>query len=255
MSNQYAGPTIRDRAPLAALPSGLVSLPRQPSIERLTLAWVKAVPDWHPEHATFEPFPVHAWVVRHPDGVILVDTGIGEGDDVINEWYRPEVVSLHDALASVRVEPTDVTAVVVSHLHFDHCGQQRMLDAPVVVQATEYREAQRPGYTVAEWAAIPVGRLRLVEGDEEILQGVHVVATPGHTPGHQSVVVQAADERIVLAAQCAFRASELLSGEPDPTNLHDAAWREPAQRSLARIGDLAPATVHLSHATEIVRLP
>ena len=40
------------------------------TIERLTLARVTAVPDWHPEHATFEPFPVHAWVVRHRDGVI-----------------------------------------------------------------------------------------------------------------------------------------------------------------------------------------
>ncbi len=60
-----------------------------PRIERLTLARVTMVPDWHPEHDRFERSPVHGWVIRHPDGVILVDTGIGEGNDVINRWYRP----------------------------------------------------------------------------------------------------------------------------------------------------------------------
>ena len=233
----------------------VVSFPTLPSIERLTLARVTAVPDWHPEHATFVPFPVHAWVVRHADGVILVDTGIGTDNKVIDEWYQPEVISLHDALESVRLEPADITAVVLSHLHFDHCGQQRMLDAPVFVQATEHTEAQAPRYTVADWAAIPADRLRLVHGDEEILDGVRLVATPGHTPGHQSVVIETREGPVVLAAQCAFRASELLSGEPGPTNLHDESWREAARLSLARIRELGPAIAHLSHDPQIVRLP
>jgi N-acyl homoserine lactone hydrolase len=130
-----------------------------------------------------------------------------------------------------------------------------MLDAPVFVQATEHTEAQDPRYTVADWAAIPADRLRLVHGDEEILPGIRLVATPGHTPGHQSVVIQTRDGPVVLAAQCAFRASELLSGEPGPTNLHDESWREAARHSLARIRELGPATAHLSHDAQIVRLP
>ncbi len=233
----------------------MVSPPTSPSIERLTLARVTAVPDWHPEHATFEPFPVHAWIVRHLDQVILVDTGIGTGNQAIDEWYRPEVVSLRDALGSVRLEPADVTAVVLSHLHFDHCGQQRILDAPVFVQATEHTEARDPGYTIAEWAAIPANRLRLVHGDEAIFEGVRLVATPGHTPGHQSVVIETRAAPVVLAAQCAFRAGELLSGEPDPRSLHDESWRDAARRSLARIRELGPATAHLSHDPHIVHLP
>jgi N-acyl homoserine lactone hydrolase len=225
-----------------------------PSIERLTVARVTAVPDWHPEHATFEPFPVHAWVVRHRDGVILVDTGIGTGNTVIDTWYRPEVVSLRDALAAVRLEPADITEVILSHMHFDHCGQQRLLDAPVFVQANEHAEARDPRYTVAEWATIPAERLRLVQGDEGIVEGVRIIATPGHTPGHQSVVIETRDEPVVLAAQCAFRATELLSGEPDATNLHDESWRQAAHDSLARVLALGPATAHLSHDPHIVRL-
>ena len=58
----------------------------------------------------------------------------------------------------------------------------------------------------------------------------------------------------MLAAQCAFGASELRTGEPAPTNLHDDSWNDTARRSLERISALTPATVHLSHDPEIVRL-
>ena len=225
-----------------------------PVIDRLTVARVTRVPEWHPEHGVFEPFPVHVWVIRHPDGVILVDTGIGEGSDAIDSWYGPEVVALGNALASVHLDLGDIAAVVLSHLHFDHCGQQRLLDAPVFVQAVEYGEAQRPRYTVDEWAAIPRRRLRLVHGDQEIAEGVHVVATPGHTPGHQSVVIEARGSRVVLGAQCAFRAAEVLTGEPADTNLHDESWRDSARESLARLRALGPTTVHLSHDAAIVEL-
>jgi glyoxylase-like metal-dependent hydrolase (beta-lactamase superfamily II) len=228
--------------------------PELPRIERLTVARVTRVPDWHPEHARFEAFPVHAWVIRHPDGVILVDTGIGQGNDAIDEWYRPRVVPIDEALASVQLSPDDVTAVVLSHLHFDHCGQQRQLDAPVFVQRAEHDEAQRPRYTVAAWAEISPTRLRLVDGDEEIAGGVRLVATPGHTPGHQAVVVDGPAGRVVLGAQCAFRADEVATGAPASTNLHDESWRDAARDSLARVRDLGPATVQLSHDPTIVDL-
>jgi glyoxylase-like metal-dependent hydrolase (beta-lactamase superfamily II) len=226
-----------------------------PTIARLTLAHVTRVPEWHPEHATFQAFPVHAWAIRHPDGVILVDTGVGEDSEVINGWYGPEVVTLDDALASVDLAIGDIDAVVLSHLHFDHCGQQRLVDAPVFVQTTEHGVAQRPHYTIAEWAAIPPDRLRLVDGDQEIADGVRLVATPGHTPGHQSVVVEAGERRVVLGAQCAFTATEVRTGEPAGTNLHDESWRTAARGSLARVRALRPTAVHLSHDASIVQLP
>lgn len=231
-----------------------VPLAHLPSIERLTLARVTRVPDWHPEHASFEPFPVHAWVLRHPDGAILVDTGIGQGNDAIDGWYGPEVVALEEALASVHLGTGDIAAVVLSHLHFDHCGQQRQCGAPVFLQAAEHREAQRPSYTIAEWASVPRGRLRLVNGDEEIAEGVRLIATPGHTPGHQSVVIEAAETRAVLGAQCAYRAREVHTGEPDHANLHDASWLGAARETLARLRALAPATLQLSHDPEMIYL-
>jgi len=226
-----------------------------PVVERLDLGSIDAVPEWHPEHGTFTPFPVGAWVVRHPDGPVVVDTGVGVGNPLIDEWYRPRVVPLVDALAALGIDERDVVAVVLSHLHFDHCGQHASLAAPVHVQAREHAAAQAEAYTVPEWAAIPDHRLRLVDGDAEIADGLHLLATPGHTPGHQSVLVEAGGERTLLAAQCAFRAAELRGGVPSPANLHDPAWEAEARRSLDRVHALAPVTCHLSHDPEVVVLP
>lgn len=121
-----------------------------PAIERLTLGVVTAVPEWHPEHEGFAPFPVHAWVIRHPDGALLVDTGIGTGNPFIDELYRPRITPVADVLRAIGLAPSDIAAVVLSHLHFDHCGQQDVFAAPVFVQAVEHEAAQVPGYTVPE---------------------------------------------------------------------------------------------------------
>lgn len=223
-----------------------------PGVERLLLAVVEAVPEWHPERATFQPFPVYAWLVRHPDGPILVDSGIGIGHALIEEWYRPRVTAIGDALGAVGVDATDVVALILSHLHFDHCGQTAALACPVYVQASEREAARAVGYTVPEWAEIPVDRLRVVDGDAEIAEGVRLLATPGHTPGHQSVLIEAGPQRVVLAAQCAFAAAELRSGVPAAANLHDETWDGPARDSLRLIRSLAPVTCHLSHDPDAV---
>ncbi len=232
----------------------LVALSMLPQIDRLVLATVTTVPEWHPEHDTFEPFPVHAWLIQHPDGFILVDTGVGVGNEVIDEWYHPRTTPLLDAIGGAGVAPSDIAGVVVSHLHFDHCGQLGALTASVYVQAAELEAAQAPGYTVPDWAAIPEERLRLVHGDLELAEGVSLLSTPGHSPGHQSVLVEAAGESVVIAAQCAFRAAELRSGEPVASNCHGETWEVAARDSLERVRALAPVTAHLSHDPEIVEI-
>jgi glyoxylase-like metal-dependent hydrolase (beta-lactamase superfamily II) len=244
---QANGDTLRSR--LLA-----VALSTLPQIDRLVLATVTTVPEWHPEHDTFVPFPVHAWLIRHPDGAILVDTGVGVGNEAINEWYHPRTTSLPDALAGIGVASSDISAVIMSHLHFDHCGQQGVVPAPVYVQASEFEVAQTPGYTVPEWAAIPNDRLRLVHGDQLIAEGISLLATPGHTPGHQSVLLEAAGERVVIGAQCAFRAAELRTGEPVASNCHGEPWEVAARDSLERLRALAPVWAHLSHDPEIVEI-
>ena len=76
-------------------------LTKLPQRDRLMVATVTSVPDWRPQHDTFEPYPVHAWAIRHPDGTILMDTGVGLGNGAIDEWYQPQATSLPAALEAV----------------------------------------------------------------------------------------------------------------------------------------------------------
>src|SRR5467141_948790 len=135
--------------------------------------------------------PVLAFAIQHPDGIVLVDTGIGEGNAWVDENYRPRVRDVREALSAAKLDPDAVRAIVNSHLHFDHCGQNRAFPGvPIHVQQAELDLALREGHTVVEWVDFPDARYEAVEGDREIVEGVSVLATPGHTPGHQSVTVR-----------------------------------------------------------------
>ena len=132
---------------------------------------------------------LRGYAICHPDGVIVVDTGVGEDNTAINELYRPESIGLIAALNNADIDERSVTAIVNTHLHFDHCGQNHLLpSAPVWVTRAEMAAVTSVrDYTVREWADVPLGRLRYATDGEEIAEGVRLVATPGHSPGHQSV--------------------------------------------------------------------
>src|SRR3954447_8646339 len=68
-------------------------------------------------------FPVYAYLVMHHDGAVLVDSGVGIGNGLIDELYTPVHHDLDDALGRHGVSVDDIGTVITSHLHFDHCGQ------------------------------------------------------------------------------------------------------------------------------------
>jgi glyoxylase-like metal-dependent hydrolase (beta-lactamase superfamily II) len=212
------------------------------------------LPDWHPR-ADEAMCPIQACVVEHPDGLILFDTGVADDHALINELYRPTVVPVVDALHRAGLDERDVVAIVNSHLHFDHCGQNRAFPTtPVWVQRAEYELVDTPGFTVSEWARLPPGRLRLVDGDADLADGVRVVATPGHTPGHHSLVVDDG-RRVVLGGQCCYRCSEFAEVRPTLTDAHGESWYASAQASIERLHALYPDVVHLSHDPTIWKRP
>lgn len=207
------------------------------------------LPDWHPR-APDVTCVVRGAAIRHPDGVIVVDTGTADDHPLIADLYAPEVVPLVDALAAAGIDERDVVAIVNTHLHFDHCGQNRALPSvPVWVQRSEYDLVDAPRFTVPEWAHVDAPRLRLVDGDAELAAGVEIVATPGHTPGHQSVLVDDGDVVTVIAGQCCYDCTEFGSITPSPGDLHDPDDIATARASIARLHAVAPRVVHLSHDT------
>jgi N-acyl homoserine lactone hydrolase len=153
--------------------------------------------------------PVHAYAVRTPGGVLLLDTGLGAADEETEAWYRPRRVPLSEALATAGLTAADIAMVVNCHLHFDHIGGNPQLSGrPVFCQSTELETARAGGYTFPELVDFEGARYELLDGESEIGAGVHVVPTPGHVDGHQSVVVECDDGSVVLAGQAHDTASQ-----------------------------------------------
>lgn len=145
---------------------------------------------------------VYGYLVRHHEGLVLLDTGIGEGDAETESWYRPRRVPLPDALATVGVDLDDLTLVANCHLHFDHCGGNPLVGrTPILSQRTELATARSGDYTFDHLLDHPGSNYQALEGEAEPLPGVHVIPTPGHVDGHQSLVVKCDDGSVVLAGQ------------------------------------------------------
>ena len=166
---------------------------------------------------------------------------MGTGAPLIDRLYAPRHHSLPDALAAHGLAPADVACVVNTHLHFDHCGQNRLFSGvPVYVQEAELRAARQPHYTVREWFDHAGARLVPLAGDHTVARGVQVIASPGHTPGHQSVLVETPAGPELVCGQAVYDAAEWSRGG-DETDL--PGYRE-SVRSLAA---LAAQRVRFSH--------
>ncbi len=204
---------------------------------------------------SFNDIPVHGFVLKHPRaGAILVDTGVGWPTELLKEW---KIVNRHvaDALAEHGLSPVDVKLVINSHLHFDHCGQNAVFKhAPFYVQRAELARARRQEKTTAEWFDFAGARFELLDGDAEIVPGVRVVSTPGHTVGHQSVVVESEGGKAVMIGDAAYT-SEIYS---QAENADLSRWpgqhanRKAWTSSLRRLHELGPSHVHFCHDTHVI---
>lgn len=144
--------------------------------------------------------PCLGYVVDHPQGMILFDTGMGSHPEV-DAHYRIRRVGLRAALAAIGAEISDIGLAANCHLHFDHCGGNPLLaEIPVFVQEAELDTARRArDYTLPE--LIEGSRFEPVTGQVELLPGVFVIPTPGHTDGHQSLIVRRPDGAVIVAGQ------------------------------------------------------
>ncbi len=199
--------------------------------------------------------PVHGFVIKHPRaGAILVDTGVGWPTELVKEW---NVVNRHaaDALAEHDLSPADVKIVINSHLHFDHCGQNAVFKhAPFYIQRPELARARREEKVTAEWFDFAGARYELLDGDAEIAEGVRVVATPGHTVGHQSVLVDGADGVAVMIGDAAYTSDIYRDAEKADLSTWPGQHANRGQwtRSLKKLRAMHPHAVHFCHDTRVV---
>jgi N-acyl homoserine lactone hydrolase len=199
------------------------------------------------------PEPVHGFVVRYPGGAVLIDTGVGGPQNYLSDW-RVVNRSVTDALADIDMTPGDIGLVINTHLHFDHCGQNAVFKhAPFYIQRAELDRARMESPELTGWFDFMNAKFELLDGDTEVLPGLRVITTPGHTVGHQSVLVQAADGTSdMLIGDAAYTPVQYL--DPGSEDLPDGqasdvqAWRD----SLHRIKSAEPGRVHFCHHTDII---
>jgi glyoxylase-like metal-dependent hydrolase (beta-lactamase superfamily II) len=176
------------------------------------------------------PLGMRCLLIEHPDALVLVDTGVGDKE---NEKFRTIYgienaplggagpTQLESALAEAGFAPSDVDVVINTHLHFDHAGgnTRRGEDGTPVISFPNARYVVRRGEwnwahhqnerTAASYFAPnydplqDAGRIELVDDDREVLPGIALRLTPGHTPHHQAILVESGDERLFYPADLA----------------------------------------------------
>ncbi len=156
---------------------------------------------------------VRVWLIRHPGGLLLLDTGVGPETSPAMDWC-PEPGSAPTALAEIGVEPDAIDVVALSHAHDDHIGGILDRDgAPAFPRARyllqradhawRHRWAEGNGPSSFERLVAPLeraGALELLDGDHRISELIELHHAPGHTPGHQVLRIASGGSRALLSA-------------------------------------------------------
>ncbi|HXD12078.1 MAG TPA: MBL fold metallo-hydrolase [Anaerolineales bacterium] len=179
-----------------------------------------------------ERMPVNVHIIDHPDGRVLVDTGMTE--------LHPAVVDMDPRLSPLNKQDIDLTSidiVVNTHLHFDHCGGNHLFAGKkIYVQRRELDDARsKDDYTIREWVDAPGVQYEPVDGEFELLPGLRLVPAPGHTDGMQMVVIETGGRPIIVGGDVA-----VWFGELD----------EPHTEGQLKVLALDPELVWLTHVDE-----
>ncbi len=207
---------------------------------------------------TFEDtrIDVFAYLIAIDREVILVDTGVGFGNDYVDTTFAPSDRVIVDELLRSGFRPDDVTIVVNSHLHFDHCGTNATFEnAAIYVQERELEIARSTRYTVNEWFDYDAANLHVVDGDHQPHRQVTLLTTPGHTPGHQSALIDDGTTRTIIAAQASFTADEFKRGGDPGVQAHDNL-EDQYVTSIKRLASPGAHRIVFSHDRhEVINLP
>src|SRR5918997_1061791 len=143
-----------------------------------------------------EPMPLYVHVIDHPDGRVLVDTGMTEEHPAVRAALDPRLYPLG---GQEDFDLAGIDIVVNTHLHADHCGGNHLFAGrPIYVQRRELDDARSEDDYIREWVDAPGVRYAPVDGELELLPGLRLVPAPGHTRGSQVVVVETGGRPVVV---------------------------------------------------------
>jgi N-acyl homoserine lactone hydrolase len=190
---------------------------------------------------------VVAYAIRRREGVCLFDTGFGFGSRELDERYHPKARPIVEVLGEAGIRLSEVDVVANCHLHADHAGQNaQVTGVPIFVQPAELEIARAGNYTIDEWIDGPGVQYEAVTGDHELLPGIRIVSTPGHSPGHQSLVVDQPSGPVLLSGQAVYGLDEWLA-LPGREGRSTARDQIAYDTSLARLRAIGPVRVLFAH--------
>jgi N-acyl homoserine lactone hydrolase len=208
---------------------------------------------------------VRSYLVVHSQGTLLWDTGIEDAIGALPEGRRiidPIVFkvprTLRSQLAEIGVDPPDVDYLGLSHLHIDHVGNIDLFpESTVLLQQAEYDAGFGPNaeeltLIPETYAALSKDRIRTVHGDHDVFGDGSVVITalPGHTPGHQGLLVRLRDSGpILLATDITYSAQDYADAAVRASNV-DLERSRRSIETAKRIEREEGATVWLHHDLE-----
>jgi len=189
---------------------------------------------------------------------ILIDTGIGELPDQYKRFYAVTQDPEHMMQAQLQrhgLKSEDITIVVNTHLHFDHCGNNKLFkNAKIYVQTEELRYAYSPdrfqkNSYVKQFFDYGCDFVE-VKGDYQLTRNISLVTTPGHSPGHQSAVIRQKENTYVYCGDAA-PLKENLEAQNIPGVLYRA---DEALRSIEKLRSFRDAFFIFSHDIEQLAL-
>jgi N-acyl homoserine lactone hydrolase len=227
---------------------------------------------WSPnaEPGTYQEMTVRSYLVVHPNGMLLWDTGIDDeiasladgrrmADSIVFRVPR----TLRAQLAEIGVDADEIAYLGLSHLHVDHVGNVGLFpSATVLLQRAEYEAGFGPDakqliepLAPDSYAALNRDEIETVDGDHNVFGDGTVVlkSLPGHTPGHQGLLVRLPDSGpILLAGDISYSARDYAEAAVREQNFDLEQSRrsiEDAKRIERELG----ATVWLHHDRDAQR--
>ena len=194
------------------------------------------------EPDTYQEMSVSSYLIAHPKGLMLWDTGIADSiaakpdGERLNDTHVFRVPkTLRTQLEALGYAPADVQQIGMSHMHIDHVGNLDLFpDAAVIMQQAEYDAAYGPhaeelAYIPETYAVLDRSRIRTVVGEHDVFGDGTVVTLPlpGHTPGHQGLLLDLPETgRLLVAGDLSYSVADYAAGAVRKLNFDLGASRE-----------------------------
>ncbi len=196
----------------------------------------------------------YVWYIAGPKENIIIDTG-GKAETLSMLGYPArDLQSPENAITKLGLGCEDIDIVVLTHLMFDHFEYaKKFKNAKFVVQKKELEYARNP-HPFMQYFYLPIQNLvsevdfDIVNGDKQVVNGVEVLLTPGHTPGTQSVAIETEKGTAVITGFCCIRENFIEGVWPvTPPGIHVNATQ--AYDSMLKVKEIADIIIPLHEST------